>query len=55
MSNCEDLENGLDAETFSVLVTMGIDAGLALLIFLGFLLYRRFRGDNLRERQTIAE
>jgi hypothetical protein len=50
MSNTTDSPSKLDAETLSVLATLVIDIGISMFIFFGFLLYRKLRGDNLRER-----
>lgn len=42
----------MDAETLAVLVTFAIDVGVAILICLGFLVYRRCRGDNIVKRSS---
>ena len=38
----------LDSATLSVIGTFAFDLIIAILIFLGFLLYRRLRGDKMR-------
>ena len=37
----------MDEETLAVIVTLAVDLGVGLLIFLIFLLYRKCRGDKI--------
>ena len=42
----------MDSETYAVFVTLAIDVGAALFIFLGFLIYRKCRGDKIVRRAS---
>ena len=44
----------MDNQTFAVLLTIGIDGGAAIFILLGFLIYRKWRGDSIVKKASFS-